>query len=39
MNLEFDMLGKYIYSFMNKAAAKPEKKTVSEELLRENGFL
>ncbi|MEN8700577.1 riboflavin synthase [Bacillus infantis] len=39
VNLEFDMLGKYIYSFMNKAASKPEKKTVSEALLRENGFL
>ncbi|GLB61125.1 riboflavin synthase [Cytobacillus sp. NCCP-133] len=40
VNLEFDMLAKYLYSFMNKQHenAAPQK-GISEQFLQENGFL
>lgn len=40
VNLEFDMLAKYLYSFMNKQQEQPApKKGISEQFLQENGFL
>jgi riboflavin synthase len=40
VNLEFDMLAKYLYSFMNKQQEQAApKKGISEQFLQENGFL
>lgn len=41
VNLEFDMLAKYLYSFMNRQHQKttPPKEGISEGFLKENGFL
>ncbi|MBG9549793.1 riboflavin synthase [Cytobacillus firmus] len=41
VNLEFDMLAKYLYSFMNsqKQETTPHKEGISEGFLKENGFL
>ncbi|MGN7178973.1 riboflavin synthase subunit alpha [Paenibacillus sp. FSL R5-0490] len=41
VNLEFDMLAKYLYSFMNRQQQEntPPKEGISEGFLKENGFL
>ncbi|MEH7525876.1 riboflavin synthase [Bacillus sp. JJ1503] len=40
VNLEFDMLAKYLYSFMTKEQInKAENAGISEDFLKENGFL
>ncbi|MCM3704949.1 MULTISPECIES: riboflavin synthase [Cytobacillus] len=40
VNLEFDMLAKYLYSFMNRhRETTPPKEGISEGFLKENGFL
>lgn len=40
VNLEFDMLAKYLYSFMNRRQeTTPPKEGISEGFLKENGFL
>lgn len=41
VNLEFDMLAKYLYSFMNRQqqGTTPPKEGISEGFLKENGFL
>lgn len=40
VNVEFDVMAKYFYSFMNKQQQQPEspKKGVTEDFLKENGF-
>ncbi|MBN8200082.1 riboflavin synthase [Bacillus sp. NTK034] len=40
VNLEFDMLAKYLYSFMNRQQESTSpKEAISERFLKENGFL
>ncbi|MFT8323395.1 MAG: riboflavin synthase [Bacillus sp. (in: firmicutes)] len=38
VNLEFDMMAKYFYSFMNKNNQKEDKSKITPEFLKNNGF-
>lgn len=38
VNLEFDVMAKYFYSFMQKREAKPKSGGLTTQFLRENGF-
>ena len=38
VNLEFDMMAKYLYSFMKNEQPHSESKGVTAEFLKENGF-
>jgi len=38
VNLEFDVMAKYFYSFMNKREEKPKSRGVTTAFLKENGF-
>ena len=38
VNLEFDMMAKYFYSFMNKKSTPQKSQGVTEAFLKENGF-
>ena len=38
VNLEFDMMAKYFYSFMNKKSTAQKSQGVTEAFLKENGF-
>ncbi|ATH92224.1 riboflavin synthase [Bacillus glycinifermentans] len=38
VNVECDMIGKYIYRFLHRAKEEKQTKTITETLLKENGF-
>jgi riboflavin synthase len=39
VNIEFDMIGKYVYSFFDRKDLQDQKGTISIDFLKQNGFL